>query len=51
MDSSVNNLSSSWNSEVTCLRPVGHQGRDPITSLLKQHFYWPGIDAFVKEKV
>ena len=30
---------------------IGHQGRDRTTSVLKQRFYWPGIDAYVKEKV
>ena len=30
---------------------LGHQGRDRTTSLLKQRFYWPGIDAYVKENV
>ena len=30
---------------------LGHQGRDRTKSLLKQRFYWPGIDAYVKEKV
>ena len=27
---------------------LGHQGRDR-TSLFKQRFFWPGMDAFVKE--
>ena len=30
---------------------LGHQGRDQTTSLLKQRFYWPGIDAYMKEKI
>ena len=30
---------------------LGHQGRDRTTSLIKQRFFWPGIDSFVKDKV
>ncbi|MCG8078530.1 MAG: hypothetical protein JAY75_20120, partial [Candidatus Thiodiazotropha taylori] len=30
---------------------LGHQGRDRTTSLIKQRFYWPGIDKFVEQKV
>ena len=30
---------------------LGHQGRDRTISLVKQRFYWPGIDSYVKEKV
>ncbi|MCG8030631.1 MAG: DDE-type integrase/transposase/recombinase, partial [Candidatus Thiodiazotropha taylori] len=30
---------------------LGHQGRDRTTSLIKQRFYWPCIDEFVREKV
>ena len=30
---------------------LGHQGRDRTTSLIKQRFYWPGIDKFVQQKV
>ena len=30
---------------------LGHQGRDRTTSLFKQRFFWPGMDAFVKESV
>ena len=30
---------------------LGHQGRDRTTSLIKQRFFWPGIDAFVAEQV
>lgn len=30
---------------------LGHQGRDRTTSLVKQRFFWPGIDSYVKEKV
>ena len=30
---------------------LGHQGRDRTTSLIKQLFFWPGIDAFVAEQV
>ena len=55
IDSSFNNLSTPWNSEIASFEALhadlGHQGRDRTISLLKQHFYWPGIDAYVKEKV
>ena len=30
---------------------LGHQGRDRTTSLIKQHFFWPGIDSYVAERV
>ena len=30
---------------------LGHQGRDRNTPLIKQWFFWPGIDAFVAELV
>ena len=30
---------------------LGHQGRDRTTSLIKQRFFWPGIDSFVAERV
>ena len=30
---------------------LGHQGRDRTTSLVKQRFYWPGMDGFIREKV
>ena len=30
---------------------LGHQGMDRTTSLFKQRFFWPGMDAFVKESV
>ena len=30
---------------------LGHQGRDRTTSLVKQRFFWPGIDAYVRDKV
>ena len=30
---------------------LGHQERDRTTSLIKQRFFWPGIDAFVAEQV
>ena len=30
---------------------LGHQGRDRTTSLIRQRFFWPGIDAFVAEQV
>ena len=30
---------------------LGHQGRDRTTSLIKQRFFWPGIDSFVKDNV
>ena len=30
---------------------LGHQGRDRTISLLRQRFFWPGMNRFVKEKV
>ena len=30
---------------------LGHQGRDRTVSLIKQRFFWPGIDSFFKENV
>lgn len=30
---------------------LGHQGRDRTTSLIKQRFYWPGIDSYVRDRV
>ena len=30
---------------------LGHQGRDRTTSLIKQRFYWPGNDSYVRDKV
>ena len=30
---------------------LGHQGRDRTTSLIKQRFYWPAMDAFIADKV
>ena len=30
---------------------LGHQGRDRTISLVKQRFYWPGIDSYIKERV
>ena len=30
---------------------LGHKGRDRTMSLIKQWFFWPGIDAFVAEQV
>ena len=30
---------------------LGHQWRDRTTSLVKQRFFWPGIDAYVRDKV
>ena len=32
-------------------RDLGHQGRDRTTSLIKQRFYWPGIDSFIRDRV
>ena len=29
---------------------LGHQGRDRTMSLIKQRFFWPGIDDFVAEQ-
>ena len=30
---------------------LGHQGRDRITSLVKQRFFWPGIDSYIRDRV
>ena len=30
---------------------LGHQGRDRTLSLVKQRFFWPGMDSFVREQV
>ena len=30
---------------------LGHQGRDRTTSLIKQRFFWPGIDAYVRDRI
>ena len=30
---------------------LGHQGRDRTMSLIKQRFFWPGMDTFIKNKV
>ena len=30
---------------------LGHQGRDRTTALIKQRFFWPGMDSFIKSKV
>ena len=30
---------------------LGHQGSDCTTSLVMQRFYWPGIDAYIKDTV
>ena len=30
---------------------LGHQGRDRTTMLIKQRFFWPGMDSFIKSKV
>ena len=29
----------------------GHQVQDRTASLIKQRFFWPGIDSFVAERV
>ena len=29
---------------------LGHQGRDRTTSLVKQRFYWPGIDSLIRRE-
>ncbi len=34
-----------------CHDDVGHQGRDRTMWLVRQRFYWPGMDKDVKEKV
>ena len=28
-----------------------HQGRDRTTSLIKQRFFWPGMDTYIANKV
>ena len=30
---------------------LGHQGRDRTTSLIKQRFFWPGMDTYIKDRV
>ena len=30
---------------------LGHQGRNRTTSLMKQRFFWPGMDVFIKAKI
>ena len=30
---------------------LGHQGRDWTMSLIKQRFFWPGMDTYIKNKV
>ena len=30
---------------------LGHHGRDGTTSLIKQRFFWPGMDWYIKSKV
>ena len=30
---------------------LGHQGRDRTTSLIKQRFFWPGMDSYIRERV
>ena len=30
---------------------MGHQGRDRTTSLVKQRFFWPGIDEYISRRV
>ncbi|MCG7878320.1 MAG: hypothetical protein JAY78_18545, partial [Candidatus Thiodiazotropha taylori] len=30
---------------------LGHQGRDRTISLIRQRFFWPGMNRFIKEKV
>ena len=30
---------------------LGHQGRDRTISLLKRHFYWPGMETYVEQKI
>ena len=57
VDSSFKNLSSPWkltDNVFEALHVHGdlwHQGRDWATTLVKQRFYWPRFDAYVKEKV
>ena len=30
---------------------LGHQVRDRTTSLIKQRFFWPGMDSYIRERV
>ena len=30
---------------------LGHQGKDRTISLIKQRFFWPGIDSYVRDRV
>ena len=30
---------------------LGHQGTDRTTSLIKQRFFWPGMDSYIRERV
>ncbi|MCG8046231.1 MAG: RNase H-like domain-containing protein [Candidatus Thiodiazotropha endolucinida] len=30
---------------------LGHQGRDRTASLIKQRFFWPGMDTYIKDKI
>lgn len=30
---------------------LGHQGRDCTISLVKQRFFWPGIDSYIRDRV
>ena len=30
---------------------LGHQGGDRTTSLIKQRFFWPGMDTYIKDRV
>ena len=55
VDSSFKNLSSPWKLTDNVFEALHydlrHQGRDWATTLVKQRFYWPRFDAYLKEKV
>ena len=48
MNRSFASLSYSSNTETLCFV---HQSRDRTTSLVKQRFFWPGIDSYIRDRV